>query len=35
MAYVTEIDIFVYDPLTIQVCGRRPHARGDILQHVY
>ena len=28
MAYVTEIDIFVYDPLTIRVCERGPHIRG-------
>ena len=30
MAYVTGIDIFVYeyDPLTIRVCERGPHVRG-------
>ena len=35
MAYVTEIDIFVYDPLTIRVCGRGPHARGYYVHEEY
>ena len=35
MAYVNEIYIFVYDPLTIQVCGRRPHARGYYVHEEY
>ena len=35
MAYVTEIDIFVYefDPLIIRVCERGPHVRGVLCVH--
>ena len=33
--YVTEIYRFVYDPLTIWVCGRGPHARGYYVHEEY